>query len=96
MPELASIPNGYTELLDEISGRIARSQTRAALAVSRELVLLYWSIGAEILIRQKAEGWGAKIIERRGRDLQARFPGVEGFSPRNLKCMRSLAEGWPN
>jgi predicted nuclease of restriction endonuclease-like (RecB) superfamily len=73
-----------------------RSQTRAALAVSRELVLLYWSIGAEILIRQIAEGWGAKIIERLGRDLQARFPGVEGFSPRNLKYMRSLAEAWPD
>lgn len=24
------------------------------------------------------------------------FPGVEGFSPRNLKYMRSLAEAWPD
>jgi predicted nuclease of restriction endonuclease-like (RecB) superfamily len=96
MAELASIPNGYAELLEEISGRIARSQTRAALSVSRELVLLYWSIGAEILARQKTEGWGTKVIERLGRDLQVRFPGVEGFSSRNLKYMRSLAEAWPD
>jgi len=52
--------------------------------------------GAEILLRQKLEGWGAKIIDRLGRDLQDRFPGVEGFSPRNLKYMRSLAEVWPD
>ena len=94
--EQPDVPNGYPELLEEIAHRIARSQTRAALAVSRELVLLYWSIGAEILVRQRAEGWGAKVIDRLGRDLQARFPGVEGFSPRNLKYMRSLAEAWPD
>jgi hypothetical protein len=46
---------------------------------------------AEILLRHRAEGWGAKVIDRLGRDLQARFPGVEGFSPRNLKYMRSLS-----
>jgi predicted nuclease of restriction endonuclease-like (RecB) superfamily len=96
MSELISLPKGYPELLDEIASRIARSQTRAALAVSRELVLLYWSIGAEIRLRQQVQGWGSKVIDRLGRDLQARFPGVEGFSPRNLKYMRSFAEAWPD
>jgi predicted nuclease of restriction endonuclease-like (RecB) superfamily len=96
MAKAEILPTGYRELLDEIVHRIARSQVRAALAVSRELILLYWSIGAEILLRQRAEGWGTKVIDRLGRDLQARFPGVEGFSPRNLKYMRSLAEAWPD
>jgi len=96
MTELISLPAGYAELLEEIVDRVARSQTRAALGVSRELVLLYWSVGAEILLRQQTQGWGAKVIDRLGRDLQARFPGVEGFSPRNLKYMRSLAEAWPD
>ena len=27
------------------------------------------------------EGWGSKINDRLARDLQAEFPGVEGFSP---------------
>jgi hypothetical protein len=67
-------------------------EVRAGLAVSRELILLYWSIGAEILLRQRVEGWGTKVIDRLGRDLPAHFPGGEGFSPRNLKYMRSLAE----
>ncbi len=95
MTNFPAIPQGYSEFLEQIASRIAQSQTRAALAVSRELVLLYWSIGAEIVVREKAQGWGAKVVDRLGRDLQQRFPGVEGFSPRNLRYMRSLAEAWP-
>jgi predicted nuclease of restriction endonuclease-like (RecB) superfamily len=63
--------------------------------VSRELVLLYWSIGSDILARQGSEGWGTKVIDRLSHDLQIEFPGVEGFSPRRLKYMRSFAEAWP-
>jgi predicted nuclease of restriction endonuclease-like (RecB) superfamily len=85
----------YRELLTDLKVRIRAAQTRAAFAVSRELVFLYWSIGRDILSRQQAEGWGAKIIDRLGHDLQNEFPGTEGFSPRNLKYMRSLAEAWP-
>lgn len=92
----SALPVGYNDLLKHLVDRIANARVRAALGVSRELVLLYWSIGREILDRQEAEGWGAKVIDRLGRDLQARFPGVEGFSPRNLKYMRSLAEAWPD
>ncbi len=93
--KLSTIPQGDPEFLEEITSRIAQSQTRAALAVSRELVLLYWSIGAEIVVREGA-GLGAKVVDRLGQDLQQRFAGVEGFSPRNLRYMRSLAEAWPD
>jgi predicted nuclease of restriction endonuclease-like (RecB) superfamily len=85
----------YSQLLTDLKLRIRTAQTRAAFAVSRELVFLYWSIGRDILSRQQAEGWGAKIIDRLAHDLQNEFPGTEGFSPRNLKYMRSLAEAWP-
>lgn len=76
--------------------RIRSAQVRAALSVSRELVLLYWSIGRELSERFKREDWGGKIIDRLARDLQAEFPGVEGYSPRSLRYMRSLAEAWPD
>lgn len=85
----------YATLLQEIKHRVRVAQTRAALAVNRELVLLYWSIGRDILARQRAEGWGAKVIDRLAKDLGAEFPGVEGFSSRNLKYMRAFAEAWP-
>ena len=96
MPELIPVPNGYAELLEALKARIRDAQVRAAFAVSRELVLLYWSIGNEILNRQRVEGWGTRVIERLAHDLQNEFPGVEGYSPRSLKYMRSLAEAWPD
>jgi predicted nuclease of restriction endonuclease-like (RecB) superfamily len=71
------------------------AQIRAGLAANRELLVLYWDIGRMILDRQKAEGWGAKVIDRLSRDLQNEFPGRQGFSPRNLKYMRAFAEAWP-
>jgi predicted nuclease of restriction endonuclease-like (RecB) superfamily len=88
-------PPGYATLLADIKERVHIAQVRAALAVNRELVLLYWSIGRDILDRQLTEGWGTKVIERLAKDLGAEFPGVEGFSPRNLKYMRAFAEAWP-
>lgn len=69
---------------------------RAALSVNRELVLLYWQLGQDILTRQRQQGWGAKVIDRLASDLQKEFPDMKGFSPRNLKYMRAFAEAYPN
>ncbi|OZY87293.1 hypothetical protein CBP51_10025 [Cellvibrio mixtus] len=92
---LTPIPAGYTDWLLELKTRINSAQQRAALAVNRELVLLYWQIGRDILARQAEQGWGAKVIERLAHDLRAAFPEMKGFSPRNLKYMRAFAEAWP-
>ena len=45
-------PTGYNNLLKEIKARIRTAQVRAALAVNRDLVLLYWQVGRDILLRQ--------------------------------------------
>ena len=75
--------------------RIRESQVRASVSVNRELVLLYWRIGRDILVRQQRENWGAKVIDRLAADLKKAFPDMKGFSPRNLKYMRAFAEAWP-
>lgn len=87
---------GYEKFLGELKQRIQGAQLRAGLAVNRELVLLYWSIGKDILRRQNREGWGARVIDRLGRDLTREFPEMTGFSARNLKYMRKFAETWRN
>jgi predicted nuclease of restriction endonuclease-like (RecB) superfamily len=92
---LTSPPDGYADWLADLKGRIHTAQQRATLAVNRELVLLYWHIGRDILARQAEQGWGAKVIERLAHDLRAAFPDMKGFSPRNLKYMRAFAEAWP-
>ncbi|WP_043584719.1 PDDEXK nuclease domain-containing protein [Geminisphaera colitermitum] len=89
-------PEGYTEWLGDLKDRIHAAQQRATLAVNRELVLLYWQIGRDILARQSRQGWGAKVIERLAQDLRGAFPEMKGFSPRNLKYMRAFAEAWPD
>ena len=93
---LADPPPGYVDWLSELKTRIHTAQQRAALAVNRELVLLYWQIGRDILARQAEQGWGAKVIERLAQDLRTAFPQMKGFSPRNLKYMRAFAEAWPD
>ena len=89
-------PQGYAEWLSELKTRIHTAQQRATLAVNRELVLLYWQIGRDILARQAEQGWGTKVIDRLAKDLRAAFPGMKGFSPRNLKYMRAFADAWPD
>lgn len=49
-------PAGYADWLAELKIRIHSAQQRAALAVNRELVLLYWQIGRDILARQAKQG----------------------------------------
>ena len=93
---LTPTPDGYTDWLRDLKNRIHSAQQRAALAVNRELVLLYWQIGRDILARQASQGWGAKVIERLAHDLRTAFPELKGFSPRNLKYMRAFAEAWPD
>lgn len=88
-------PAGYADWLAELKSRIHTAQQRAALAVNRELVLLYWQLGRDILQRQDREGWGAKVIDRLAHDLRAAFPDMKGFSPRNLRYMRAFAQAWP-
>jgi predicted nuclease of restriction endonuclease-like (RecB) superfamily len=88
--------DGYDDFLRELKERIYSSQITAVLSVNRELVLLYWQIGREILTRQQQQGWGAKVIERLAKDLKAAFPDRSGFSARNLKYMRTFAEAYPN
>ena len=69
---LLPVPEGYALWLDELKTRIHGAQQRAALAVNRELVLLYWQIGRDILQRQAALGWGSKVIERLAHDLRVK------------------------
>jgi len=87
-------PKDYETFLSDLKTRIRAAQVQAALAINRELVLLYWQIGQDILTRQQQQGWGAKVIDTLAKDLQREFPEMKGFSSRNLKYMRAFAEAY--
>jgi predicted nuclease of restriction endonuclease-like (RecB) superfamily len=90
------LPKDYESFLKGLKDRVRAAQLRAALSVNRELVLLYWRTGRDILERQHQAGWGAKVIERLARDLHTEFPAIKGFSRTNLLYMRAFAEAWPD
>ena len=84
----------YNAWLGEVKTLIRSARLWAARAVNRELILLYWDIGRGIVEKQEALGWGKSVVERLSRDLQGEFPGMSGFSARNLWDMRRLFEAY--
>lgn len=86
----------YTEFFEQLKNHVAASRYKAARAVNKELILLYHHVGTEILKRQHAHGWGAKVIDKLSKDLTSAFPEMKGFSTRNLKYMRLFAETYPH
>jgi predicted nuclease of restriction endonuclease-like (RecB) superfamily len=87
-------PADYVVWLTSMKARIHAAQQRAALAVNRELLALYWQLGRDILDRQAAGLWGDRIVDRVASDLRSAFPAMKGFSRSNLMYMRSFAEAW--
>lgn len=91
-----SFPSDYSATLKAIQQRVQQERARVVLSANAALIQLYWDIGRLILERQSRAGWGAKVIDRLGRDLRNSFPEMQGFSTRNLKSMRSFAEEYPD
>jgi predicted nuclease of restriction endonuclease-like (RecB) superfamily len=84
------ISQDYGRLLGEIKERIRSAQYEALRKVNRELISLYWDIGRLIVERQRDAGWGKSVVETLADDLQAEFPGIAGFSARNIWRMRNF------
>ncbi|HBA72413.1 MAG: hypothetical protein A2X82_14215 [Geobacteraceae bacterium GWC2_55_20] len=84
------LPAEYSTFLLELKERIHKAQYAALKAVNKELIALYWDIGKSIVSRQDQLGWGKAVVETVARDLQNEFPGMQGFSARNLWNMRNL------
>ncbi len=88
-----SFTQGYKVFLNQLKEKIRSARLRAALAVNREVIQLYWHIGKEIIEKQN---WGSRLIETLSQDLQNSFPETSGFSVRNLQRMRQFAVYYPD
>ena len=95
-PDASFESPSYIAFISDLKQRISAARLRASLSINRELVLLYWGIGREILTRQEREGWGARVIDRVATDLRTAFPEMTGLSARNLNYMRAFAAAWPD
>jgi hypothetical protein len=86
---LAADP-GYVRFVAELKARVEAARISAARRINAELVLLYWDIGRGIVDKQKALGWGESVVEEVSADLRREFPGMTGFSARNIWDMKRL------
>ncbi|MDQ0238990.1 PDDEXK nuclease domain-containing protein [Arthrobacter bambusae] len=94
-PARTSMPDWYPELLASVSKEVGTGRSRAISAANKALLASYWSIGTQLAQRESEQGWGSKVVTRLSADIQTRFPGSKGFSPRNLRYMKTFAQAWP-
>lgn len=82
----------YQNAVDVIKTAILQSQARAAKAVNREQLALYYSIGKYVSDNSREGTWGTGAIETISQTLQKELPGLRGFSPSSIKNMRQFYE----
>ena len=80
----------YGAFVQGIKDLVRRRQYEAMRQVNAGLMQLYWEIGGEIEHRQREQGWGKSVVEVLAKELQKEFPGIKGFSARNLWLMRTF------
>ncbi len=82
----------YKPFLQDILTKIHRTRHEMLMSVSKQTLLLYWSIGRAVSAKMQSAGWGKSAVEQLAKDLQTEIPGVRGFSARNIWRMKMFAE----
>lgn len=82
----------YQPFLEKILTKIQSARYEMLKTVSKQTVALYWEIGKSVNQQMQDQGWGKSIVEQLSKDLQREFPGIKGFSARNLWNMKNFYE----
>lgn len=85
----------YTSWISELKERYQRSQIKASVAVNREMLMYYWSLGRDIVGMHVENRYGSAFYTTLSNDLQRALPNAKGFSPRNLRYMTRYYELFP-
>jgi predicted nuclease of restriction endonuclease-like (RecB) superfamily len=78
----------YSVWLKELKNKVRMVQIKAAVRVNSELLQFYWTLGQDIVDKQKHARWGDGFLKQLSRDLSSEFPDMKGFSERNIKYVR--------
>lgn len=93
-PSPSSLPSDYPRFLASLKERIRSARVKATLSVNRELILLYWDLGREVVQRQKRGNWGTRIVDQLCVDIREEFQGINGFSRTNVHRMGTFYRAW--
>lgn len=86
----------YQKWLQNLCDEIDRQRLKAVMQLNASTLQHYWWFGNDILKKQEAQGWGAKVIDMLSTDLLKRYGNDSGYSIRNLKYMRQFAVEYPD
>ncbi len=77
---------------EEVIALIEKSKQRAIYAVNKEMIELYWAVGAFISKQISSGEWGRSIVTNLSKFIAQKTPGLTGFSDKNLWRMRQFYE----
>jgi predicted nuclease of restriction endonuclease-like (RecB) superfamily len=90
MSKLIKIDKEYKQWISELSERFRVSQLKASVKVNAEMLRFYWSLGRDIVELKAESKWGDGFFNNLSLDLRNELPNINGFSPRNLRYMKSF------
>ena len=82
----------YKNVLKDIILEIKQVRYKMLASVNKHTVELYWHIGKTVSAKVYEKSWGKSVVEQLAKDLQMEFPGVRGFSARNIWRMKVFYE----
>ena len=71
---------------------INQSKNTAVKAVNKELIHLYWNIGAHLSKQISNTNWGSKTVDELAKFIQTEHPELKGFTRRGLYRMKQFYE----
>lgn len=78
----------------EVLALIEAARNRAYQAVNKELISLYWQLGEHISKKIEKAEWGDGVVDELAATLARHYPGMRGYTRRNLFRMRQFFEAY--
>lgn len=79
---------------DEVLDLIESARRRAYQLINTELVSLYWQLGEYISKKIERAEWGDGVVDELAAAIAKRYPGMRGYTRRNLFRMRQFFEAY--
>jgi predicted nuclease of restriction endonuclease-like (RecB) superfamily len=79
---------------DEVLAMIEAARRRAYQAINTELVDVYWDLGEYISKKIASAEWGDAVVDELAASIARQYPGMRGYTRRNLFRMRQFYEAY--
>jgi predicted nuclease of restriction endonuclease-like (RecB) superfamily len=92
-PRRATMPAAARKF-DEVLALIETARRRAYQAINTELVDLYWELGRYNSKKIASAEWGDGVVDELAATIARQYPGMRGYTRRNLFRMLQFYEAY--